>query len=510
MIKADIDKFKEFIRQKLGIELPDQSDDSLQTFLSSRLDDVNQNTVSEYIKRLLKNNYQKEEFKKLAEAITNGKTSFFRHAEQLSSLCTIVKQLAPKWPTPLNVWSAGCSTGEEVYTLAIALNERGVKAQVTGSDVDGNAIETAQAGTYPPDKLKHLEKDLVDKYFVRQSEGSYAVNELLKTRTRFLSHNLVGRTYPTSESGWWHVILCRNVLIYFSRPSMSRVVEKFSRVLSPGGLFLLSPTESIHGLFPQFKLIERNGSYFYQLKQPGEQLNGTELNDNGTDALSTHIGGWPSVTTAADNNPWSKPPLLDLSEQDTEPQGSTADDSDGGGTAATHVVMDKRAIEQAIDAFQSGDRDDAIMLLFKHLKKLPQDFIGRMTLGNALTGIRDFDGAIEQYLIALDIDPLSAEAHFLLGMAYRKANNLEPAIREMKNTLFLDKGLWLASYYLADVLIKAGKKNQAKNAYENTVSNINKKSMKDYQFLSYLHGMNDAINYKSDIKLLCVKRLRSL
>ncbi len=503
----DISEFKDYVRRRLGIELPDQSDTSLNVFLSSRVDKYKYSNVSEYLSKLLSSDSTDGELQKLVETVTNGKTSFFRHCEQLMSLGSMVESSPVFDPSSLCVWSAGCSTGEEAYSLYILFAERGIAANILGSDVDDRAIGIARNGIYDEWKLSGMSEDYVARYFEKETGGNYVVTPDVRHNVSFGQHNLMNSEYLTPESGLWDIVLCRNVMIYFSRATVIRVVKNLARVLKPGGILILSPTESLFGMCPQFSLLEHLGGYFYQKIDPNKPLcppvepfeysAQTQLLED----MSCCVKDEGSILS---------PVSVQLDDEDNAAQ--TLQESEKGVTPGDDDSTrdDRRDVDNAVLAYQGGDKEYAIGRLEEYSKKHPNDVEALITLGNALVGIKDLSRAAEQYSLVLDIDPLSAETHFLLGMLHRKRANLDEAINEMKSALFLDRLLWLASFYLARLLLRVGKTAQAKQAYENTISNIDRAESASHVFKSGLHGLDDALIYKNDIKKICTKKLTEI
>jgi chemotaxis protein methyltransferase CheR len=174
----------------------------------------------------------------LVEGAVVGETSFWRHPEGLAAL---VRRLAPA-PRRLSLWSAGCATGEEAYSLAIALLEAGRAGRgdlVHATDVSGSAIARACEGSYSPRALRRLPAAAVARWF--EPGEPRRVKPALRELVALARQNLVAD--PPPEGGPFDAVVCRNVLIYFEPPTAAEVLYRLVAALRPGGLLVLSPVE---------------------------------------------------------------------------------------------------------------------------------------------------------------------------------------------------------------------------------------------------------------------------
>lgn len=175
----------------------------------------------------------------LVENAVVGETYFFRHPEQFALLRTV---LARENPQGLRIWSAGCASGEEPYSLAMALLDAGSPTrdgQILATDVSERALERARAGVYGPWSLRQEAPAWASRYFSGTSMR-VEVEPPVRALVRFARHNLC--TEPPPDTGF-DLVLCRNVLIYFDAPTVERVLATLTRAVRPGGLLMLSPVE---------------------------------------------------------------------------------------------------------------------------------------------------------------------------------------------------------------------------------------------------------------------------
>jgi chemotaxis protein methyltransferase CheR len=182
-----------------------------------------------------------DERERFVNALTTNLTAFFREPHHFDTLTAKLDKTArPK------VWSAACSTGEEAYSAAIALRAAGCTgAEIHATDIDTDALATAQRGVYPLEPLEKLGIARLRPHFLRGT-GANAhlamVRPEVRDMVKFSFHNLLGPEWPANER--YDAVFCRNAMIYFDRPAQQRLLERFANVLKPGGLLLLGHSES--------------------------------------------------------------------------------------------------------------------------------------------------------------------------------------------------------------------------------------------------------------------------
>lgn len=173
--------------------------------------------------------------------ITINVSEFFRNPERWR--CLQEETLPPlvKRHAHLRCWSAACSTGEEPYTLAIILKQLRHSFELWATDIDRTVLERARAGEYDEQTMKHMPQHLRDQYFITLGGSRYQVNEELKKCVRFARHDLLHDAYPER----YHLIVCRNVMIYFTDEAKARIYRAFAKSLVPGGILFVGSTEQI-------------------------------------------------------------------------------------------------------------------------------------------------------------------------------------------------------------------------------------------------------------------------
>lgn len=185
----------------------------------------------------------KDLFEEFVNYLTINVSEFYRNPEQWRVLeSDIIPALLKESGRTLKVWSAACSTGDEPYSLAMVLSKYMPLSNISilATDIDKQVIEKAKGGLYSQKSIAGLPKEYVDKYFTKLA-GSYQISNEVKKCVQFKQHNLLKDTYPTN----YDLILCRNVLIYFTEEAKEEVYRKFNGALRPGGVLFVGSTEQI-------------------------------------------------------------------------------------------------------------------------------------------------------------------------------------------------------------------------------------------------------------------------
>lgn len=184
-----------------------------------------------------------DEYRKFIDRITINVTEFMRNPEKYAVLENRFLIPALKRNPALKIWSAGCSSGEEPYSLALLLEKHGAPAtaRIVGWDFDKRILARAAEGIYDAKTLAHVTKDQLKRYFVELPEGRYQVGPELRKRVSFERHNLLEDRFPTGMD----IILCRNVVIYFKDKAKEDLYTRFAAALAKEGVFMIGSSERI-------------------------------------------------------------------------------------------------------------------------------------------------------------------------------------------------------------------------------------------------------------------------
>ena len=257
------------IYRRSGIWFSDASKYLLQKRLSPRAKELNFDSFQKYFYFLQYDPRADAEFDQIFDLVTTNETYFFREPAQLQAFIEeiIPDVLSRKTVKKVRVWSAGCSSGEEPYSIAILLQEAGwyehAAFEIFASDINQAVLMKARKGQYRENAFRATEPKLREKYFAREADGSWRVNDDVRNRISFGRLNLYDEA-RVSLLGHLDIVFCRNVIIYFDDSSKKVVVNNFYNRLNDGGYLLLGHSESLISLSTQFKLRHLKNDMVYQ------------------------------------------------------------------------------------------------------------------------------------------------------------------------------------------------------------------------------------------------------
>lgn len=260
---------RDLINEGAGLYFEDDSQYLFERRLSERLIQLELSSFDEYYKLLRFGARGAAELDEAIERLLTKETYLFRQEYQLDSfehevLPKLRRELAGR--RQLTVWSAGCSTGEEAYTLAIIIERSGLfegwDVRVIGSDISRKNLATARRGVYRENSFRTTTPEARRAYFTETDEG-WAISDRVRRLCHFAQLNLLDGA-RAAIVGRVHVVFCRNVLIYFDIVSRRKVIDHFYERLSPGGYLFLGHSESLLNLSTAFELVHLNGDLAYR------------------------------------------------------------------------------------------------------------------------------------------------------------------------------------------------------------------------------------------------------
>jgi len=258
LLKEDFDKIQKQIISFYGINLS-RKYELVKNRLTTFAIDEKYNNLHEFIEEINKNPFL---YKELVNRLTTNYTYFFREREHFEILKkVIIPKLIMGNPNNLKIkiWSAGCSKGNEAYSIAIALEEiLGLKMNysIYGTDISTNVLNFANKGLYTKEDLKKVENNRIEKYFKKVKEDKFQVIDNLMKKVYFSELNLMLPFNPFFNN--FNVIFCRNVMIYFPLDIKLKLINKFYNALQPGGYLIIGKSEILPGIKNKFKLVQQS------------------------------------------------------------------------------------------------------------------------------------------------------------------------------------------------------------------------------------------------------------
>ena len=439
---ADLASFaavRDLIEERCGLRFDASQRASLSAAIAARMQQLGLERDDEYFERLRgeASRIVEAELRNLLNLVTITETCFFRDASQFRLLREHIipslisaRRAQRDAPRHIRIWSAGCSSGEESYSVAITLQEMGVyqaypdlTIEIIGTDINNNALERARRGAYTARAVRHVDGRLLDRYFVRDG-STFELCGDIKGRVAFEFGNITQTPMPSA--GVQDVIFCKNVAIYFSPDVTRRLIKGLHDTLAPDGYLLLGHAESLWQVSDQFALVEYNRLFCYRK-------------------------GRHHLTVGAP----ARAPLPAAAPVRT-PTRHTAPDA-----AAQYAFC--------LSAFRAGDWDAAEAALSALVLSCPTFVPALLLLGGLHAHRGRFDEAMAQAASVLTVNDLEARAHLLLGMVAARRHRTEEALQSLRRALYLDDSLGLAHFWLGNLYRDRGDLMRAQHEYENVV-----------------------------------------
>ena len=263
--------FNELLDAHFGLCFPESKKEILESRLKPRLDNLKMRHYMDYYFTLQYNSNGSNEISHLARLVTNNESYFFRETHQFEALFNHALDDIKKTcalPSTIRLLCAGCSTGEEPYTLNIFAKENlyqmwGYTVEISAFDIDTDALQVAKKACYSMNSFRFTDEEKLARYFKKHNENQYSVKENLRRGIIFEWGNILKlETYKKLMP--YDALFCRNVLIYFSEVSLHKAVENYAQCLRPGGLLFLGHSESIMGISDKFEAVRLGNSIIYR------------------------------------------------------------------------------------------------------------------------------------------------------------------------------------------------------------------------------------------------------
>lgn len=260
MLETDnYEKFKKDILQLAGIDLNSYKEKQMRRRINTLITKNNVKTYNDYVALIKKD---KEKFDQFINFLTINVSEFYRNPDQWKILeGQVFPELIKKFGKNLKIWSAACSTGDEPYSLVMALSRQVPLAniKIIATDIDNQVLDTARMGLYNKKSIASVPDDLKKKYFTKVG-SSYQISDEIKKRVEFKKHDLLKDPYPSG----CNLIVCRNVVIYFTEEAKDVIYQKFHKALQPGGVLFIGSTEQIMNY--RELGFDRHTSFFFEKK----------------------------------------------------------------------------------------------------------------------------------------------------------------------------------------------------------------------------------------------------
>ncbi|MEX2535600.1 MAG: CheR family methyltransferase [Trueperaceae bacterium] len=443
-------RLSQLVTERLGLDYAPSRQRDLEHGLAAAAAELRFSSVASFSERLLTDRLNPKLTEALAGHLTVGETYFFRHPEALTAL---QERILPEFircrqegSKRLTIWSAGCSSGEEPYTIAILLDrlltdQSEWQISIVGTDINAAALEKAREGIYSEWSFRGTPGWLKRRYFRQMRSGKYQLLPEIRQRVEFRHLNLVAESYPLAVGNGAPVdlILCRNVLMYFAPATAKEVARRFHLCLGEGGWLLTSPTEAWGELFPEFDRVRGSGSVLFR-KRDGP------MPPAGVAAATVRS---PSHGTKPASRRKEVPHRNRSAKPATRPPAVT-----GGSTSRQPLERDrKRAAGRRQESrYESAESISSTFTA----ESAPAEAAASKALALASSGRDHADNgrlleAAEDCSRAVQLDKTNASLRYLLGVIEIERGNSEPAARAFTQAVYLEPDVALPHVALANL-----------------------------------------------------------
>jgi chemotaxis protein methyltransferase CheR len=465
-------RLRKLITNYSGLGEAIQSDSALEQAVAQRLAAHRLDSFATYWALLQRGAVRNSEMNNLVQLITNKETFFFRERHHFSVLNNqVLPDLFAGGKQMLRVWSAGCATGEEPYSLAIALLEYQARhgsfaAEVIGTDIDVRALEQARKGCYGRRAVRNVSEALLKKHFLFDGQ-IYCVAPEVAELVRFEVYNLAEDYHPLDLVNL-DIVFCRNVTIYFDDAARDRLNARLAASLREGGYLFVASAETMGHNRGRLELVSTENTFLFRRRRsptapqapapkPELELPSSRL----ARFTSTRPQVSPRLVSAA---PVSAPEPL------PPPSSSWLQGPSGRASTADPHLDSVTVLKRAYSAFQEQAYDAAML----ELERLPHDppvWLEAYCLRAAiLLQQSHLDEAESMCQTVLAHDLWHADAHFLLGLILRQQGQAEAAVQSLKQAIYLQPTHRHAHFFLAETYRDLGAPEEARSEYDNTLN----------------------------------------
>jgi chemotaxis protein methyltransferase CheR len=425
-------EFSQHILSCTGLLFEPRNRFALERGLWKRMSVLRLVSYTEYLDFLKLHGKSRLELQKLLQFLTVGETYFFRYPTHFEALKERLSGTAGEPPERIRIWSAGCSTGEEPYSIAISIMEalpdwRRRDIKILASDINHQSLKRARDGVYSPWSLRATGRQIQERYFDRVGEN-FLLRDEVKRLVEFSHLNLSSDSKRgiRPEHGELDAIFCRNVMIYFSPETAARMVDDFAACLKPTGLLFLGHAETSLQRSPQLEIRCRENSFYYCKLARGK--------------------------AASSPAPLQAQPLPPAPCSQPEPAPTPA-----------------ARLSEVQRLFDAEQVDAAEELLEALLKECPDETGALVLKGFLLAGKGRFQEALEVCGRVLGVNDLLAEAYFLKGVVLDASGRLAEAADEYRKALLLEHDFIMPRYYMGRLHLRRGRGPEAKREIRNSL-----------------------------------------
>ena len=422
----DFASFQRLLSETCGLRFEEDKSQTLQAALWRRLKKRGYQSYQEYYHFLKYHPEGALEIRDLIDLITINETHFFRNRAQFDVLMQyvlpeIIQNKERKQDRQIRCWSAGCSTGDEAYSIAIAIKEvlpsyKEWNLSILGSDINRNGLTWAKRGIYSEKNIAHFPKEYLNCYF-KVHGSNYILDSEIRKMVQFEHHNLAKVPYADERMNQIDILFCRNVIIYLDSRTTQNIIENFYHCIAPEGYLFLGHAETLWQITNKFEGVEFPHTFIYK-----------------------------KVTRTVQK----EPSRLFMKKPET------------GVTKLAYSVplLTEKNIKKEFHPVESPENESKD----KSKPQSPHPSLARATLLANEAKYREATDILERLVAE---DNLSVDAHYLLGVLSYKTGDLKNAERQFRKVLYIDPNSVLAYFNLGNIYLYQRKTKEAVREFKN-------------------------------------------
>lgn len=479
----------ECVAGQMGLHFPRERWRELESGIRSAARELGIAEVTSWTRSLLSTPLTKHQVEILASELTIGETYFLREkrgfeiiGERVLPELIRARRGIGQW---LRIWSAGCCTGEEPYSIAILLDRAlpdlsDWQVTILATDINPRFLQKAAEGVFSEWSFRDAPAWLKERYFQPVTGRRYAILPRIRERVTFAYLNLAEDVYPSlaSNTNAMDLILCRNVLMYFVPERAGKVVDNFCRSLVEGGWLVVSAVETSSRLFSRFVSVPFDGAVLYKKEnQPPPTPPPAFGPDTSVAALHSDAFASPSpifAFTAAAPEPASAIESLEQPVATTQQELHTS-----GNEPALY--------EEALILFERGKYLEAARHLREDAARVPPTLGGSTLLARIYANLGDLAEARSWAEYAIAADKINPASHYLRAMILQEQGVTEEAFASLRRTLYLEPDFLLAHFALGNIVRRQGRRKEAGRHFANALTLL--KGYGDNDVLPHSDGM---------------------
>lgn len=458
--------FARFVARNLGLHFPVERLSELAQKMTLLAKSQGHDDLQQYLLGIMSAPLSREQMKVLAGALTIGETYFLRDPK---SYRAFEKELLPGLiaarrgtDKTLRIWSAGCSSGEEPYSIAILLSRAlhdlpDWNVTLLATDINHQALERGRRGIYSKWSFRNAPAWLME-YFTRETDG-YRIAPRIQKMVRFAHLNLADpdESAPSITRGM-DFIFCRNVMLYFHAEQIQNTLARFHACLRDDGWLFIGPTEVDHHAVPGFACRHLDGALVLGKKDPGQTTRGTP------DKGNIH----PAPARAASVSEPVPPPKREAPPSAVAAAGVPEPVHPLEPVQTCSVPEEPDLLKKARAHYRAGRYEEAAALALKAQER-GEAQASLALAANALANIGRFSEARDCCERAIALDRLRAETHYLLSIILEQLGDSEGAIASLRRALYIDQDYLLAYFALGNLCRRRGEMMEARQSFANAL-----------------------------------------